>query len=245
MSKEIVYRRNPLSGGSTLHRVRRLRSCLPFAAIATLATLSGCGYSSNDDASQKINGSIHVAAGKPSSAVATVNGSIQLDDGAKVTTAETVNGAVRLGAHATASSLQTVNGSITLDAGAQVAGSAESVNGALKLQDGSEVSGRLSNVNGDIELSAAHVAGGISTVSGNISLAGNSHVEGGILVEKPSGGFFHFGNDVPRIVIGPGAVVQGELHFEREVKLYVSDHATIGPVSGATPIPFSGDKPPA
>jgi hypothetical protein len=82
-------------------------------------------------------------------------------------------------------------------------------------------------------------------VGGNISLSGNSRVEGGILVEKSSGGLFHFGNTVPRIVIGPGAVVQGELHFEREVKLYVSDHATVGPVSGATSISFSGDKPPA
>jgi hypothetical protein len=35
------------------------------------------------------------------------------------------------------------------------------------------------------------------------------------------------------------------LRFEREVQLYVSDRATIGTVSGATPIPFSGDKPPA
>ena len=32
--------------------------------------------------------------------------------------------------------------------------------------------------------------------------------------------------------------------FERPVKLYVSDKASIGPVSGATPISFSGDKPP-
>jgi hypothetical protein len=29
------------------------------------------------------------------------------------------------------------------------------------------------------------------------------------------------------------------------VKLYVSDKATIGAVSGATPISFSGDQPPA
>jgi len=34
------------------------------------------------------------------------------------------------------------------------------------------------------------------------------------------------------------------MHFHREVKLYVSDRATIGAVSGATPIPFSGDEPP-
>jgi hypothetical protein len=39
--------------------------------------------------------------------------------------------------------------------------------------------------------------------------------------------------------------VQGDLRFEREVKLYVSDKETIGPVMGATPIPFAGDTAPA
>jgi hypothetical protein len=34
------------------------------------------------------------------------------------------------------------------------------------------------------------------------------------------------------------------LRFERTVKLYVSDKATIGTVTGATPIPFAGDTPP-
>jgi len=242
---DIIFLRNAPAGGRPAPGVKRLRARFSIAGICILAGLSACGYSSNDSDTLKVNGSIHVAAGKPSSAVATVNGSISVDEGAAITTAETVNGAVLLGAHATAASLQTVNGSITLNPDAQVAGSAEAVNGTMRLLDGAQVTGRLSNVNGDIELRAAHVAGGIRTVSGNISVSGNSRVEGGILVEKPSGGLFHFGNGVPRIVIGPGAVVQGELRFEREVKLYVSDHATVGPVSGATAISFSGDQPPA
>jgi hypothetical protein len=50
--------------------------------------------------------------------------------------------------------------------------------------------------------------------------------------------------NVPRIVIGQGATVRGDLRFERTVQLYVGDHATIGNVTGATPIPFSGDTPP-
>ena len=49
----------------------------------------------------------------------------------------------------------------------------------------------------------------------------------------------------PRVVIGPGSVVKGPLNFERDVDLYVSDHATIGTVTGATPIRFSGDRPQA
>ena len=57
---------------------------------------------------------------------------------------------------------------------------------------------RGSNVNGKIELTAAHVAGGIRTVAGDIAIRGPSHVEGGILVEKNTQ-LIHFGSSVPRV----------------------------------------------
>jgi hypothetical protein len=211
------------------------------AALAVVLALSGCDISVDGD-STKVNGSVHVAAGKAAEEARTVNGSIHIDDNATVTSAGTVNGSVGLGAHATASSAKTVNGAISLGEGAHVSGSAGSVNGDLTLASGAEVSGSLTNVNGKIALTSAHVAGGIKTVSGNISITGTSHVEGGILVEKP--GSMLFNSEDPVIVIGPGAVVQGDLRFERKVKLYVSDKATIGTVTGATPIAFSGDNPP-
>jgi hypothetical protein len=62
-------------------------------------------------------------------------------------------------------------------------------------------------------------------------------------VEK-STGWFNWDPRKPRIVIGPGAVVEGPLRFEREVRLYVSDKATVGPVTGATAIAFTGAQPP-
>jgi hypothetical protein len=155
-----------------------------------------------------------------------------------------VNGGVRLGDHAAAASLSSVNGSITLGSGAHVSGGAFSVNGALTLGDGADITGALSNVNGKITLAAAHVGGGIKTINGGMDIGGASRVEGGILVAKPSGDMMQIFHDVPRIVIGPGATVQGDLHFERTVQLFVSDKATIGTVTGATPIPFSGDAPP-
>src|SRR5258708_32992392 len=113
--------------------------------------------------------------------------------------------------------------------------------GGVTLPNGGEIAGSLVNVNGKIRLSSGHVAGGIKTVNGNVSIMGSSHVEGGILVEKPNSVLFN--SEDPVIVIGPGAVVQGDLRFERRVKLYVSDKATIGTVTGATPIMFSGDNP--
>jgi hypothetical protein len=77
-----------------------------------------------------------------------------------------------------------------------------------------------------------------------MTIAGDSHVENGILVAKPSSELLQVVQEIPRIVIGPGATVQGDLRFERTVKLFVSDKATIGTVTGATPIAFSGDSPP-
>ncbi len=213
-------------------------------ALAAMISLSGCGFGNDGDESNKVNGSIHVLAGKEPSSVATVNGSINVDDNAAITSAATVNGSIHLGAHAAASSLKSVNGAVTLGAGAHASGSIASVNGEFTLEDGADVSGSLSNVNGKITLTAAHVGGGIKTVNGSMDIAGASRVEGGILVEKSSGSLLKGAGDVPRIVIGPGATVQGDLHFERTVQLFVSDKATIGTVTGATPIPFTGDKPP-
>jgi DUF4097 and DUF4098 domain-containing protein YvlB len=220
------------------------RRSLAFALVSVFVTLAGCDRGDDGNETQKINGSVHVAAGKAPSSAETVNGGIDIDDNAAVTAANTVNGGIHLGAHATADALNTVNGNITVGAGAHVAKGAETVNGGLTLRDGAEVLGTLGNVNGKIDLAAAHVAGGIKTTNGDITIHGPSHIEGGILVQRTNS-FIHFGNSVPRIEIGPGATVQGNLRFEREVKLYVSDKATIGPVTGATPIPFTGDTPPA
>jgi hypothetical protein len=223
---------------------RRVGYRVVIQSLALLFALTGCSDSNDGDASTKVNGSIHVPAGKEAGAVSTVNGAIHVDDNAAVTSATTVNGSVHLGDHATATSLNSVNGSIVLGAGAHVSGSASSVNGELSLGEGADISGTLSNVNGKITLTAAHVGGGIKTVNGGMNIGGASHVEGGILVTKSSGDLLQVIRDVPRIVIGPGATVQGELRFERTVQLFVSDKATIGTVTGATPIAFTGDTPP-
>ena len=129
-----------------------------------------------------------------------------------------------------------INGSIDVPAGKPP--------GAVATVNGSDVTGALSNVNGEIALTGAHVGGGIKTVNGGMSIGGASRVEGGILVEKSNGGLMQIFHDVPRIVIGPGATVQGDLRFERTVKLFVSDKATVGTVTGTAPIPFTGDAPP-
>lgn len=230
-------------GGVGLQSMTGTRSAA--LALITAGIIVFCGCDGSSDSASRVNGSVHVPAGRAAGAADTVNGSIHIDPSAAVTAAKTVNGGVTLGAHATADSLTTVNGDITIDSGGRVSGGVDSVNGAIALGSGALVGGSLENVNGAIRLSAAHVAGGIGTVNGDIDIRGDSRVEHGIRVQKPdSNGLIHFGNDVPRIVIGRGATVAGELRFEREVKLYVSDRATVGNVIGATAIPFTGDDPP-
>ena len=221
-----------------------MKSCflllLPLLAITT-ACVAG-----DDDGSgmDKVNGSIHVAAGQAPQDASTVNGSIRVADNAKIEDGSTVNGSIRLGEHAGAKSLSTVNGGISLADGAQVAQGIESVNGALTLDSGADVSGHASNVNGHIGVNGAHIGGGIETVDGDVDITGNARVDGGLLVHKPDSSFFNFGiSRVPHIVIGPGATVNGTLKFEREVKLYVSDKAHVGRIVGATPVKFSGEQP--
>lgn len=221
--------------------MRRFPTVLIIAALAFgLPALTNA--SSNDI--DKVNGAVQVDAGQQVGDVSTVNGAVRIGDGASVHKASTVNGSVELGEKAQASELGTVNGAITLGRNSRVSGEVSAVNGHIQLASGAEIGGKLDNVNGTIELDAAHVAGGISTVNGDIEIGANSRVEGGILVEKPNYGWFHWGRErTPLVVIGPHAVVQGTLEFRREVVLKVSDSAQIGPVKGATVVKFSGANP--
>ena len=214
-----------------------------FAVALPLASLPSAARASGDDIS-KVNGSVIVEANQPAGDVSTVNGSVHIGDGARVDKAHTVNGSIDLGDKAQGRSLETVNGAVTMGNGSRIDGAVTSVNGGLHLARGAEVLGKLSNVNGGITLDAAHVAGGIDTVGGDITVGAHSHVEGGILVEKNSGSWFSWGKSHdPIIIIGPHAIVQGTLEFRRDVVLNVSDSAQIGPVKGATPVKFSGATP--
>ena len=221
--------------------MRRLSTIFMLATLSLGLPLFATAHDGDID---KVNGSVQVDAGQQAGNVSTVNGAVHIQDGASVQKASTVNGAVALGDKAQAAELGTVNGGITLGSHSKVSGEVSTVNGSIQLGNGAEVDGKLDNVNGSIVLDEAHVAGGIGTVDGDITIGANSRVEGGILVDKPSNSWFHFGTQrTPIIVIGPHAVVQGTLEFRRDVVLKVSDSAQIGPVKGATVVKFSGAQP--
>jgi predicted acyltransferase (DUF342 family) len=205
--------------------------------IVLFGAVSACGAGS-------INGPITVAAGQKTGDVSTVNGSVTVEDGATVGSAATVNGAVSLGSNVTARSVKTVNGQVKLGASSRVSGDVMTVNGSVDLDNRADITGKITNVNGGIRLTSAHVGGGITTVNGDIDVGRDSQVDGGIRVKKPD---FSTDSDrrPSRVVIGPNATVNGGLHFEREVKLYVSESARVnGEIEGATAEKFSGDQPP-
>jgi hypothetical protein len=211
---------------------------LAFALALPLSALAA------DNDIDKVNGAVHVDAGQHAGNVSTVNGAVHIGDNAVVQKASTVNGSVELGDHAQATAVDTVNGAVTVGAGGRISGGVDVTNGGIHLGKQADVAGKVASVNGSINLDTAHVGGGIRTVSGDVIVGPNSHVEGGILVDKP-GGWFNWNSNsrLPHVVIGPHAVVQGTLEFRRDVVLQVSDTAQIGPVKGATPVKFSGDAP--
>ena len=195
----------------------------------------------------KVNGSINIGSGEHKGNLSTVNGSIHVGTEATVGHINTVNGGLSVDSGATAGALTTVNGSIDVRDGAHVQGNINSVNGSLRVEQNADVTGNLTNVNGTIRVAGAHVGGSIGTYNGNIDLGPNAHIDGNVHIEKDhswSFGFFWNTPPEPHVIVEPGTVVRGKLHFERPVKLYVSDRATIGAVEGADVVKFSGDHPP-
>jgi len=215
------------------------------ALLALAWALAGSAFAHEGDDTSTVMSSITVGAGEHRGDLHTVNGSIHVGQDAIVGEAHTVNGSIKLGERATAAETKTVNGSIQLEDGARVSQDVVTVNGSLMLGKGADVTQGLTNVNGSIRVNAAHVGGDITTVNGGVEIGPDAHVDGGLLVRKPhSDDSDSDSRNHPKIVIGPGSVVKGTLKFERTVRLYVSDRATIGPVEGATPIMFSGDRAP-
>ena len=159
---------------------------------------------------------------------------------------ETVNGGIEAADDVGARSVSTVNGAIRFGKQARIDGDVETVNGGIFIDRGGNVRNDVTTVNGAIGLVDTDLGGGIETVNGDITVGVGSHVKGGIHVEKPSGNMgMQWGKQrIPRIVIGPDAVVDGALVFERDVVLYVHDTARIGSVRGATPKPYNTATPP-
>lgn len=193
----------------------------------------------------KVNGTIRTQAGVEYGDLDTVNGSISIEQGTRADSASTVNGGIDVDDNATVGTLETVNGGIDIGAAVEIANDVSTVNGGIDIERGTRVHGKVETVNGRIELEGSEVDRGLATVNGDILVGADSIVRGGILIEKPSGGWFNWNSNKrkPRVVIGPNAVVEGTLVFEHEVELFVHDTAKVGTIRGATAQKFSGATP--
>lgn len=214
--------------------------------LALALALAVSGAQAHDDSGHdisRVNGGITAEAGKHYGDLDTVNGGISVQRGAVADSVETVNGGITLEDEAQVGNVETVNGGIGAGERVKVAKGAETVNGGIRFGAGSTVGGDVTTVNGGINLKQTVVGGGLETVGGDITLEDKSVVRGGILVGKPRG--MSWGKQrIPRVIIGPGSVVEGKLRFERKVELFVHPSARIGSVTGATAQPYTGKLPP-
>ena len=224
-----------------------LMLALPAVASINKSIRIEAGTTSNGASS--VNGSVTVGAGAiVSGDVDTVNGTVRIEDNAQVERASTVNGGLRVGTNVTAESLETVNGSIRVSGGTSVDRAVEAVNGSIELGQSARVGRDVKNVNGSIELNGAEVGGNIETVNGDVELADGAVLRGDLVIEKPSGwGWNNKKKRKPRVIIGPGSVVEGTIKLEREVELFISESARVGGVSGEMTLDdatrFSGQRP--
>lgn len=202
------------------------------SALLALALVSGAAWADEDIS--KVNGRITAEAGKQYGGLSTVNGGISIQDNATTGDAETVNGGITVGAGARTGGLSTVNGQISVGPKVVVGGGIETVNGSVFVDRGSQIRDGVETVNGSIGLVGASLGKGIETVNGDVTVGVGSHVIGGVEVKKPNFSLSFKPSRKPRIIIGPNAVVEGALDFEREVNLYVHRSAKIGTVTGAT-----------
>lgn len=213
--------------------------CVLTVLFALSVVVLGASAHAAEDIS-KVNGSVKVEPGQQVGDVDTVNGSVTIGAGARAGDVETVNGSLKIEDKAVVGSAETVNGSITVGAEAEVQKGIEAVNGSLTLRKDAKVAGGLENVNGSMLVEGAQVDGGIETVNGDIRLATGSHLTGGIHVNEHKSSWWK-GKDSrnPRITIEQGVTIEGPLHFEREVDLYVGPGVNLPPVDGVQPKRFT------
>ncbi len=226
-------------------------ACLLLLAVPALGSVNKSvtiGDGETADEAKSVNGSVTVGDDAVvNGELSTVNGAISIGDRAAVQDAHTVNGRISIGSGVSSADLETVNGSIKVDKDGRIDGSVTAVNGSIGVAGGSRVRDDLSNVNGNIELDASEVAGSMSTVNGDVELSAGAVVKGDITVEKPNSWGFSNNDRLPTVTIGPDCRVDGIIRLEREVKLYISESASVGGVEGvmslSDAVRYSGERP--
>ncbi|WP_147306727.1 MULTISPECIES: hypothetical protein [unclassified Wenzhouxiangella] len=214
-----------------------LGACSALADSFTLAD-----GSTHDGDVSLINGRIEIGSDcEVKGEISNVNGRIQIGGGSRALDISNVNGRIELGEGvAIDGDVSSVNGRIELGRGSRVTGELESVNGQISA-DGVEIDGQVSSVNGSIEMRDSR-AESLVTNNSSIMLDEGAFIAGALTVRKSQGINFNAGSP-PKIVIGREVTVEGPLKFERDVELFVHETATVGEITGAEAVHYSGDEP--
>lgn len=171
-----------------------------------------------------------------------IHAPIVLRPGARLGAADGVHSSISVGPGAWLGNGESINGKIQVCSEGRT-GPLTTVNGAILLLPAAQVDGDIETQNGAIEAEAATIRGSLRGGGGDITLRG-TQVTGDIRIGPARKRLFGGGNKaLPRIVLGPGAVVEGDLVFEREVELFVHVDAKIGEVAGAVAKPFTDRLP--
>jgi DUF4097 and DUF4098 domain-containing protein YvlB len=158
-------------------------------------------------------------------------GDVRVGRGASATEAKTVNGSIRVEEEARLGNVSTVNGSVNIAEGVSIEHAASTVNGQIEMRRRSRVGGEVATVNGDIELAGTEVGGGLTTRNGDIDLTDGTRIRGDIHVKESKNWGWKKADPVDVTICGT-CVVDGDLRFERPVRLRVESGAKIGKVIG-------------
>lgn len=192
-----------------------------------------------DGGLNNVNGSISVGEQcEVGGDLSNVNGSIRVGAGSRVGGINNVNGRIMLANEVTVDGdVGTTNGRIEVGSNARVNGELRTTNGRIEVGRGTQVDGPVSTVNGRLRIVGAEVAA-VSNNNGDMALLDGTRVKGDVRVRKSRG--LNLG-EPPEVLIGRDVVVEGKLHFEREVNLRIHESATVGEISGAEPEYFSDE----
>lgn len=222
-----------------------------FLAVSMALVLGACSAltdsftladgSTYDDDISLVNGSIDIGSDcQVNGEVDSVNGAIQVGSATRIGDIGSVNGRIQLGEEVEVDGdVASVNGRIELGSGSRVSGKVESVNGRISAAEGVVIEGQLSSVNSRIEMRGARAAS-LVTNNSSILLDDGTVIAGALTVRKSQGISF---SSAPKIVVGRDVRIEGPLTFEREVELYVHESATVGEISGAEAVSYSGEAP--
>lgn len=187
------------------------------------ASTAKADYQIGDDYST-VNKSLTIDEGKTVGDVSAVNGTLTVKDNVSAEDISGVNGSVSIGKNVFAESASTVNGRLRAQSNFVVAENVSSVNGGIFLNPNSTVGGKLETVNGQIDLDGVHVKKDIVSVSGNIHLSGNTHVEGDIVYQWNKGNS-NYNNRLPLLKISESVKLDGNIILERPVDLVLKDES--------------------